>query len=86
MDFKFTFFDYLTHPQNVETMNKYIDILVKTNETGNDLLKALKKYYEEFKITHFMPLPIFDDFIDNLIQYNKLSKDYLEKLKLRNIK
>ncbi len=86
MDYKFTFLDYLNHPRNVDTLNKYLDILLKANEVNHDLIKALKDYYEEFKTTHFMPIPLFDDFIDYLLNYNKLSNEYMEKLKLRNIK
>jgi hypothetical protein len=83
---KFNFTDYFTHPQNIETLNVFIETLLKQNKSSISLLEALKKYYNELKQTHFFYIPFFDDFLDYVINHNKLLGDAAEKLRLTNIK
>lgn len=83
---KFSFTDYFTHPQNVETFNRFVDMVLLQQKRGISLLDAVKKYYEELKQTHFFFIPFFDDFLDYVINHQKLLSDYAEKLKQKNLK
>lgn len=81
----FSFTDYFTHPQNIETLNNFINLYLKENKAGQDVLTALKEYYNEFIGTHFMFIPFFDTFVDYIINNNKLLSNFAEKLKLKNL-
>ena len=83
---KFSFTDYFTHPQNVETFNRFVDMVLLQQKRGISLLDAVKKYYEELKQTHFFFYPYFDYFLDYVIDHQKLLRDYAEKLKQKNLK